>query len=93
MEVGCPPAKVGAIAHHTVECQILRSYLSFAIATYDEYPEIYEYVAGRLYSDIVPAQNFMLATGKHWEGAYYAPFRYCNLLDAQNLMLAMSEGK
>ena len=93
MEVGCPPAKVGAIAHHTVECQILRSYLSFAIATYDEYPEIYEYVAGRLYSDIVPAQNFMLATGKHWEGAYYAPFRYCNLLDAQNLMLAMSDGK
>ncbi len=93
MEVGCPPSKVGAIAHHTVECQILRSYLSFAIATYDEYPEIYEYVAGRLYSDIVPAQNFMLATGKHWEGAYYAPFRYCNLLDAQNLMLAMSEGK
>ena len=93
MEVGCPPAKVGAIAHHTVECQILRSYLSFAIATYDEHPEIYEYVAGRLYNDIVPAQNFMLATGKHWEGAYYAPFRYCNLLDAQNLMLAMSEGK
>ncbi len=93
MEVGCPPAKVGAIAHHTVECQILRSYLSFAIATYDEYPDIYEYVAGRLYSDIVPSQNFMLGTGKHWEGAYYAPFRYCNLLDAQNLMLAMSEGK
>lgn len=93
MEVGCPPAKVGAIAHHTVECQILRSYLSFAIAVYDEHPEIYEFVAGRLYNDIVPAQNFMLATEKHWEGAYYAPFRYCNLLDAQLLMLGMSEGK
>ena len=93
MEVGCPPAKVGAIAHHTVECQILRSYFSFAIATYDEHPEIYEYVAGRLYNDIVPAQNYMLATGKHWEGAYYAPFRYCNLMDAQLLMLAMTEGK
>ena len=93
MEVGCPPAKVGAIAHHTVECQILRSYLSFAIAVYDEHPEIYEYVAGRLYNDIVPAQNFMLATEKHWEGAYYAPFRYCNLLDAQLLVLAMTEGE
>ena len=93
MEVGCPPSKVGAIAHHTVECQILRSYLSFAIAVYDEHPEIYEYVAGRLYYDIVPAQNFMLATEKHWEGAYYAPFRYCNLLDAQLLLLAMTEGK
>lgn len=93
MEVGCPPAKVGAIAHHTVECQILRSYLSFAIATYDEYPEIYEFVAGRLYDDIVPAQNFMLSSEKHWEGAYYAPFRYCNLLDAQYLMLAMSDGE
>ena len=93
MEVGCPPAKVGAIAHHTVECQILRSYFSLAIATYDEYPQIYEFVAGRLYNDIVPAQNFMLASEKHWEGAYYAPFRYCNLLDAQYLMLAMTEGK
>ena len=92
MEVGCPPAKVGAIAHHTVECQILRSYLSLAIATFDEYPEIYEFVVGRLYNDIVPAQNFMLGSEKHWEGAYYAPFRYCNLLDAQYLMLAMSDG-
>ena len=93
MEVGCPPAKVGAIAHHTVECQILRSYLSFAIAVYDEHPDIYEFVAGRLYNDIVPAQNFMLSSEKHWEGAYYAPFRYCNLLDAQYLMLGMSDGK
>ena len=93
MEVGCPPAKEGAIAHHTVECQILRSYLSLGIAVYDEHPEIYEFVAGRLYSDIVPAQNFMLASGKHWEGAYYAPFRYCNLLDAQFLISSMSEGR
>ena len=93
MEVGCPPAKEGAIAHHTVECQILRSYLSFGIATYDEYPDIYEFVAGRLYNDIVPAQNFMLGSEKHWEGAYYAPFRFCNLLDAQYLILGMSGGK
>ena len=93
MEVGCPPAKEGAIAHHTVECQILRSYLALGIATYDEHPEIYEFVAGRLYNDIVPAQNFMLGSEKHWEGAYYAPFRFCNLLDAQHLILAMSEGK
>ena len=93
MEVGCPPAKEGAIAHHTVECQILRSYLSFGIATYDEYPDIYEFVAGRLYNDIVPAQNFMLGSEKHWEGAYYAPFRFCNLLDAQYLILGMSDGK
>ena len=93
MEVGCPPAKEGAIAHHTVECQILRSYLSLGIAVYDEYPDIYEFVAGRLYNDIVPAQNFMLGSEKHWEGAYYAPFRFCNLLDAQFLVLAMTEGK
>ena len=57
MEVGCPPKKEGAIAHHTVECQILRSYLSLAIATYDERPDIYEFVAGRLYNDIVPVSS------------------------------------
>lgn len=92
MEVGCPPKKEGAIAHHTVECQILRSYYSLAIAAYDEHPELYEFVAGRLYHDIAPAQNFMLASEKHWEGAYYAPFRYCNLLDAEYLTLAMTDG-
>ena len=93
MEVGCPPSGGGTIAHHTVECQILRSYLSFAIAVYDERPDIYEYVAGRIFEEIVPSQNFILSSGKHHEGAYYGPFRYCNLLDAQALILAMTKGK
>ncbi len=92
MEVGCPPSKVGAIAHHTVEGQILRDYFAFAIAVYDERPDVYEYVAGRLCNEIAPAQNYMLAGGRHWEGSFYGPFRLVNLLDAQSLMLGMTNG-
>ena len=91
MEVGAPPSKEGAIAHHTVECQILRNWLSFAIAVYDERPEIYDYVMGRLLYDIVPAQNYMMSSGMHWEGAYYGPFRATYLMDAQILTSAMSD--
>lgn len=93
MEIGCPPSKDGAIAHHNLECQLLRSYLSFAIATYDEYPFIYNYVVGRLYNDIVPAQNFMLQSGKHWEGSGYGPARTYYLMWGQMLMSAMTNGK
>ncbi|MBO4770266.1 MAG: hypothetical protein J5563_05735 [Clostridia bacterium] len=80
MEVGCPPSKEGAISHHTVECQIQKSYLSFAIAVYDEYPNIYNYVAKRLISNIAPAQNYFIASGMHWEGTAYGPFRGCYLM-------------
>ena len=93
MEVGCPPSKGGAISHHTVECQVLRNYFAFAIAVYDERPDVYEYVAGRLFNEIAPAQNYMLAGEMHWEGAYYGPFRFCNLLDAQLLTLCMTKGE
>lgn len=92
-EIGCPPSMDGAIAHHNLECQLLRSYLSFAIATYDEYPFIYNYVVGRLYNDIVPAQNFMLQSGKHWEGSGYGPSRTYYLMWGQMLMSAMTNGK
>ncbi len=93
MEVGCPPSGGGVIAHHSTENQVLRDYLAFAIACFDERPDIYEFVGGRLFSEFVPAQNFMLASGKHWEGAYYGPFRYVNLMDAQLLISAMTNGK
>jgi len=93
MEVGCPPTGGGSIAHHTVECQILRSYLSFAIAVYDERPDIYEMVAGRLYDDIVPSQNYMLASGRHWEGTSYGPLRFNYLMEAQFLIQSMTNGE
>ena len=48
MEVGFPPSKQGAISGHGCERQILRDYLSFAIAIYDDEPTWYKYIAGRV---------------------------------------------
>ena len=93
MEIGCPPSKDGAISHHNLECQLLRSYLSFAIAVYDEYPSVYNYVAGRLFNEIKPAQDFMLQSGKHWEGSGYGPMRTYYLMWGQILMSSMTNGK
>ncbi|MBQ0102004.1 MAG: hypothetical protein KBT31_04330 [Firmicutes bacterium] len=93
MEIGCPPSKGNVISHHTMECQLQKNYLAFAIAVYDEHPEIYDYVAGRIFDELVPAQNFMIQSGAFWEGSCYGPFRVSNLLWAQILMSKMTDGK
>ncbi len=57
MEVNFPPKDQGAMTGHGSEFQILRDYLSFAIAIYDEYPGWWDYIAGRFYQEFVPARN------------------------------------
>ena len=47
MEIGWPPNKQGAVVGHGGEAQLQRDLLSLGVATYDEYPDIYNYVAGR----------------------------------------------
>ena len=60
MEVGFPPA--GSVTQHAIsghgsERQILRDYLSFAIAIYGNDSTWYKYVAKRIYQDYVPVRN------------------------------------
>ncbi|MBR5044586.1 MAG: hypothetical protein IKX66_04490, partial [Clostridia bacterium] len=43
-EVGFPPYKQGSVSGHGCEYQILRDYLSFAIAIYDEYPGWWDFI-------------------------------------------------
>ncbi len=63
MEIGFPPNKQGSAAGHGAENQLLRDYLSFAIAIYDDVPEWYEFIGGRFYSEYVDIRNQYYSAG------------------------------
>lgn len=77
MEVGFPPSKDHAVTGHGTEMQILRDYLSFAVAIFDEYPDWWEYIGGRYYEEFVPVRNAFYVGGAYPQGtAIYAPWRH-----------------
>ena len=68
MEISFPPNKQGAVCGHGSERQLLRDYLSVALAIYDEYPTWYEYIGGRFYQDYVPVRNEFYKAGMYPQG-------------------------
>jgi len=57
---------------HSTEQSLMRDFLAFSIAVYDEYPEAYNYVSGRIFNEYIPAFNFMYANGSQpVVGNYY----------------------
>ena len=68
MEIGFPPSTQGAVCGHGSERQLLRDYLSVALAIYDEYPTWYEYIGGRFYQDFVPVRNEFYKAGMYPQG-------------------------
>ncbi|NLM01136.1 MAG: hypothetical protein GX220_06765 [Treponema sp.] len=86
MEIGCPPAKQGSFTGHGCESQLLKNYLAFSIAIFDERPDVWDFVAGRLFDDFVPARNFYYEAGLlNFQGSNYGPYRgsfdiWCSLL-------------
>ncbi len=93
MEIGVPPVKQGAVYSHGTEAQLLRDWLTFAIACYDEAPDIYELVAGRIFTDYVDASNYFFASENHWEGSDYGPYRLHFSLYTQLLFDRMTDGE
>ena len=89
-EMGYPPAKQAAISGHGSEAQLLRDLLSLGIAAYDERPDIYEFCAGRIIDEYVPAYDFMFAGGFHHQGPTYGSYRYTCLLWSALLLYSMS---
>ena len=87
------PTAQGAIYGHGAEDQILVDYLSFAIACFDEAPEIYELVGGRVLNDFVEAQNFLFKSGTHWEGSMYGSVRTVATMVANILINKMTDGE
>ncbi|MBP5428908.1 MAG: heparinase II/III family protein [Clostridia bacterium] len=77
MEVGFPPSGQRAVTGHGTEFQILRDYLAFAIAVYDEYPGWWNYIGGRFYEEFVPVRNTFYQAGMYPEGvSNYVRLRY-----------------
>ena len=76
MEIGWPPTKQGAVVGHGSEAQLLRDLLAFAIAVYDERPDIWQVVGGRFYQEYVPARNYFNKSHYNMQGDSYGLYRH-----------------
>ena len=76
MEVKWPHLVQGSVTGHGVEAQVARDLLSCGIAAWDENPEIYRRAAGRIFAEMIPAQNFTYLSGYHHQGSAYGPYRF-----------------
>ena len=91
MEEGFPPSGNAAISGHGCEFGILRDYLSFSIAIYDEYPGWWNYVGGRFYQEYVPVRNEFYKAGMAPQGvSLYVQTRYGADIYSAWLIKAMS---
>lgn len=76
MEIQWPILKQNSVCGHGVEAQLARDMLACAIATYDEKPDIYNRVSGRIFAEFIPAQNFSYLSGHHHQGNAYGAGRF-----------------
>ena len=77
LEIGFPPSGQGAVCGHGSERQLLRDYLSFAIAIYDEEPSWYDFIGGRFFQDYVPVRNEFYKAGMYPQGiSVYVQIRF-----------------
>ncbi|NLB80294.1 MAG: hypothetical protein GX800_01435 [Clostridiaceae bacterium] len=76
MEIGWPPTKQGAVVGHGSEAQLLRDMLAFAIAVYDERPDIWQVVGGRFYQEHVPVRKYFHKSHYNMQGDGYGLYRH-----------------
>ena len=86
MEIGFPPSEQSSVAGHACEYQILRDYLSFSIAIYDENPSWWNYIASRITYDFAPMRNYYVQSGIIHQGVGYSEIRHIGDLYANWLM-------
>ena len=84
MEIGWPSVNQGNFVGHASEAQLLRDLFSAAVAIYDEYPEAYNLVGGRLYNQMIPIRNDFMYDGYYFQvGTGYGPDRFtCDIYNA-----------
>lgn len=75
MEIGWPPDKQGSLVGHGAEAQLLKDDLAFAIATYDERPDIWNYIGGKFYEEYVPERQWHNKSQINHQGNNYGPYR------------------
>ncbi len=91
MEMGFPPTAQGPVSGHGSERQLLRDYLSMAIAVYDEEPSWWNYVGGRFYDQFVPVREIYYESGMVPQGvSEYAAGRFMSDLYSAMLIKAIS---
>ena len=83
MEIGWPATRQGNFVGHGSEGQLLKDLFAAGVAIFDEYPDFYELVGGRLYSEMLPARAFMYEGHYFQVGSGYGPGRYsCDMWNA-----------
>jgi len=74
MEIGFPPTLQGMLCGHGAEYQLYRDLFSIAIACYDEFPDMYNFIAGKILSpDSVEYRNWWNQSNTHSQGTSYGP--------------------
>jgi len=68
IEVGFPPTGQGGVNGHGSESQLMRNYLAFAIAIFNENPTWWELCAGRLQDEYIPFRRDYYKTGMYPQG-------------------------
>lgn len=90
VEGGYPLNKMGSVTGHGGEQFLLNDMLSFGIATYNERPDIYNFFAGRILSEFVPARDYMYTSDGHNQGNAYGDGRGFNEIGSAWLLKRMS---
>ena len=92
-EVGFPPSGQGSVSGHGSEGQVLRNYLSAAIAFYGDNNSWWDYVAARVYNDYVPVRNYYFQSGisQQGTGMYIGVRHMSDVFSAWLLMAATGE--
>jgi len=89
-ETGWPPESANGVAGHDTETQLMRDMLAAGIAMYDEYPYIYNNVAGKFFDEYVDyRKSFMYDARVHSEGEHYFAVRYSSEIMAALLLDAI----
>ncbi|MGI5948496.1 MAG: heparinase II/III domain-containing protein [Lachnospiraceae bacterium] len=91
---GWPMNRLYTVNGHNYETHISRDLLSFAIACYDEYPDIYNLVAGYMMNDeMVNSKNWWYRSHTFHQGLGYNPLRFGCDLYSQFLFYRMNGTK
>ena len=92
-EIGVPPKGQGSVSGHGTGAQLLRNWLAFSIAVYDEHPEIYMNVVGRFYAEYIDAPNFYYPSGINFQGSAYGPGKTILNIVSELLITRMTGGQ
>ena len=77
MEMGFPPTRNGCVSGHGSEMMLLRDYLAYSVAIYDEHPGWWNYIGARFENEFLPVRREFYRAGMYPQGmSCYAPHRF-----------------